>query len=98
MTDIDDDLDLIATAIADKLRPSLTAQLQRHQMRMARIWITPPEAARLARVANGVVYAALHDGSLPGSFNAAANGGRGAWFIRREDFERWVATVRRPAR
>ena len=80
----------IAAAVVHRLTPTIIELLSRHQERMTRLWLTPPQAARLIGCRDQVVYAALHDGSLPGTFNPHSNGGRGAWHIRRSDFERWA--------
>ena len=100
MTDLDhlDLADQITDAVVRRLAPTLTSQLFRHQERMARLWLTPPQAARLAGCRDQVIYAALSDRSLPGVFNPHGNGGRGVWHILRTDFEGWAATFRSPAR
>ena len=46
---IDPDLvDRIADAVAQCLKPTISDQLRRHQERVSRVWLTPPQAARLA--------------------------------------------------
>lgn len=83
----------IADAVARRLSPTIATELRRHQERVSRIWLTPPQAARLANCNDRTVYHALHDGSLAGAFNQHANGGRGAWHIRRADLDAWAATL-----
>ena len=87
--------DQIADAVVRRLAPSLGQQLARHQERMHRAWLTPPQAARLAGCREQRIYAALRNRSLPGCFNAAGNGGRGVWHILRSDFEGWVTGLHR---
>jgi hypothetical protein len=94
MNNSDQIADQIADAVIRRLVPTLTDRLVRHQERMHRLWLTPPQAARLAGCRDQSVYAALRDRSLPGAFNPHGNGGRGAWHILRSDFDAWVKTLR----